>query len=78
LIPTAFIGMADIMTVDLDGIDRLDKNRLLSCNVDHIAYIDLPIGQLDDADIYSGIVVNDATNKRFSYPDSHNQPPLLY
>jgi hypothetical protein len=73
--PSAFTCVADVLMIDLDGIDCLDQIRLLTSNMDHVAHVDLAIGQLDDADIYSRIIVNDTPDQRFSYANSHNSPP---
>ena len=69
---SAFVCVADVLVVDLDGIDCLDKIRLFTFNMDHVAHVDLAISQFDDPDVYSRIIVNDTPDKRFSYADSHN------
>jgi hypothetical protein len=69
--------VADVLVIDLDGIDGLDEIGLFTLDMDHVTQVDLTIGQFDDPDIDSGIIVNDPPDKRFSYANSHNYSPLL-
>jgi len=69
---SAFIRVANVLVVDLKGIDGLDEICLFTLDVDHVAQIDLTIGQFDDPDVYSRIIVNNTPDERFSYANSHN------
>jgi hypothetical protein len=74
---SAFICVAHVSVIDLDGIDRLDEIRLFTLDMDHVAQMDLAISQFNDPDVYSRIIVNDTSNKRFSYADGHGQSPIF-
>jgi hypothetical protein len=74
---SASVRVVDAMVVDLNRIDRLDQIGVFTLDVDHVAQIDLAIGQFDDPDVYSRIIVNDTPDKRFSYANSHNKPPIV-
>src|SRR6266536_2666977 len=74
---SAFICVANVLVVDLEGIDGLNEICLFTLDVDHVAQIDLTIGQFDDPDVYSRIIVNNTPDERFSYANSHNEPPIL-
>jgi len=63
---SAFVCVANVLVIDLEGIDGLDEICLFTLDVDHVAQIDLTIGQFDDPDVYSRIIVNNTTDKRFS------------
>jgi hypothetical protein len=69
---SAFFRMTDVLVVNLDGIDWLDKISLSAVYVNHVTQIDLAINQFDDPDIYSRIIVNNPTDNGFSYTNSHN------
>jgi hypothetical protein len=58
--------------IDLDGIHGLDQICLFTLDVDYVAQIDRTIGQFDNSDVYSRIIVNNTPDERFSYADSHN------
>jgi hypothetical protein len=68
----AFVCVANAVMIDLEGIDGLDQICLFTMNVDYVAKIDRTIGQFDDSDVYSTIIVNNTPNERFSNADSHN------
>jgi hypothetical protein len=68
----AFVCVANAVMIDLEGIDGLDQICLFTMNVDYVAKIDRTIGQFDDSDVYSRIIVNNTPNERFSNADSHN------
>jgi len=69
---SAFVCVANAVMIDLEGIDGLDQICLFTMDVDYIAQIDRTIGQFDDSDVYSRIIVNNTPDERFSYADSHN------
>jgi hypothetical protein len=48
----AFICVANVLVVELEGIDGLNEICLFTLDVDHVAQIDLTIGQFDDPDVY--------------------------
>jgi len=68
----AFVCVANAVMIDLEGIDGLDQICLFTLDVDYVAQIDRTIGQFDDSYVYSRIIVNNTTDERFSYADSHN------
>jgi hypothetical protein len=68
---STFVGVADISMIDLNRIDGLNKICVVTMDVNQVTDIDLTIGQFDNADVYSRIIVNDAADNRFSYADSH-------
>jgi len=68
----AFVCAANAVMIDLEGIDGLDQICLFTMNVDYVAKIDRTIGQFDDSDVYSRIIVNNTPDERFSNADSHN------
>ena len=67
----AFVRVANAVVIDLEGIDGLDQICLFTLDVDYVAQIDRTVGQFDDSDIYSRIIVNNTPDERFSYADSH-------
>src|SRR5262245_8263538 len=68
----AFVRVANAVMIELEGIDRLDQICLFTLDVDYVAQIDRTIGQFDNSDVYSRIIVNNTPDERFSYADSHN------
>jgi hypothetical protein len=68
---STFVGVADVSVIDLHRIDGLNKIRVFTMNMDQVADIDLTVGQFDNPDIYSRIIVNDTADNSFSYADSH-------
>jgi hypothetical protein len=68
----AFVCVANAVMIDLDGIHGLDQICLFTLDVDYVAQIDRTIGQFDNSDVYSRIIVNNTPDERFSYADSHN------
>src|SRR5262249_42403147 len=73
----AFVCVANAVMIDLEGIDGLDQICLFTLDVDYVAQIDRTIGQFDDSDVYSRIIVNNTPDERFSYTDSHNYSHTL-
>jgi hypothetical protein len=69
---SAFVRVANAVVIDLEGIDGLDQICLFTLDVDYVAQFDRTIGQFDDSDIYSRIIVNNTPDERFSYANSHN------
>jgi hypothetical protein len=69
---SAFVRVANAVVIDLEGIDGLDQICLFTLDVDYVAQIDRTIGQFDNSDVYSRIIVNNTPDERFSYADSHN------
>lgn len=74
---SAFVCVANALVINLERIDGLDEICLFALYVDQVAQIDLAIGQFDDPDVYSRIIVNNTSDERFSYANSHNEPPIL-
>jgi hypothetical protein len=70
---SAFVCVANALVINLQGIDGLDQVCLFTLDVDHVTQIDLTIGQFDDPDVYSRIIVNNTPDERFSYAYSHKQ-----
>ena len=64
--------MANGVVIDLEGIDGLDQICLFPLDVDHVAQIDRTIGQFDDSNVYSRIIVNNPPGELFSYANSHD------
>jgi hypothetical protein len=69
---SAFVRVANAVVIDLEGIDGLDQICLFTLDVDYVAQFDRTVGQFDDSDIYSRIIVNNTPDERFSYANSHN------
>jgi hypothetical protein len=69
---SAFVRMANAVMIDLEGIDGLDQICLFTLDVDYVPQIDRTIGQFDNSDVYSRIIVNNTPDERFSYANSHN------
>jgi hypothetical protein len=68
---SAFVCVVNAAVIDLERIDGLDQICLFTLDVDHVAQIDLTIGQFDDPDVYSRIIVNDTPDRGFSYANGH-------
>jgi hypothetical protein len=74
---STFVGVADVLVIDLNRIDGLNKICVFTMDVNQVTDIDLTIGQFNDPDVYSRIIVNDTADNRFSYANSHAKPPIL-
>jgi hypothetical protein len=74
---SAFVCVANALVINLERIDWLDQVCLFTLDVDHVTQIDLTIGQFDDPDVYSRIIVNNTPDERFSYANSHNKSPIF-
>ena len=65
------VCVADMAMIDLKRIHGLDKVGLLTVDVNQITQIDFTVCQFDDPDIYSRVIVGDASNDSFSYANGH-------
>jgi hypothetical protein len=68
---STLVGVANVLVVDLDRIDGLNKICVFTMDVNQVTDIDVTIGQFDNPDIYSGIIVNNTADNGFSYANGH-------
>jgi hypothetical protein len=71
------VRVTDVSVIDLNRIDGLNKVGPFTMDVNQVTHIDLAIGQFDNPDVYSGIIVNDTADNSFSYANGHARPPIF-
>jgi hypothetical protein len=74
---STFVGVANISVIDLNRIDGLNKVGPFTMDVNQVTHIDRTIGQFDNPNVYSGIIVNDTADNGFSYANGHARPPIF-
>jgi hypothetical protein len=75
---STFTGVANVLVIDLQRIDGLNKIRAFTMDMYQVTNVDHTIRQFDNPNVYPGIIVNDTADNSFSYADGHTDLPIFF